>query len=98
VEQLEAQGHEFRTAPVSEESEVADAHEAGRQDMQQEASQELVCVERKQSLLILVRRISPPKGDAPVRDRHNAVVGDGDAMGVAAEIAQRVFGSAERAL
>jgi len=40
--------------------------------------------------------IFPAEGDLVVVEGNEAVVGDGDAMGVAAEIAEHVMGTAER--
>jgi hypothetical protein len=39
--------------------------------------------------------IFPAEGDLVVLEGHEAMVGDGDAMGVAAEIAEDVMGPAE---
>ena len=42
LEQLETEWKRLRSASVSEKSEVADAHKAARQQVQEEASQELI--------------------------------------------------------
>ena len=42
AEQVKAKGQESSTLAVGQEAEVADAHEAFREQVQQEASQELV--------------------------------------------------------
>jgi hypothetical protein len=42
--------------------------------------------------------ILPAKGDLVVRESHETVVGNGDPMGVASEIAQHMLGTAERRL
>ena len=46
-------------------------------------------------LLIVVGRVAPAEGDLFVGQRNQAMVGDGDAVGIAAEILQHVLGSAE---
>ena len=46
-------------------------------------------------LLVAVSGVSPAEGDVAVGESNQSVVGDGDAVGVGAEIAQHVFGSAE---
>src|SRR5262249_15093861 len=76
---------------------VTDAMEALRQDMHQEAADELVGIGRHDpmSLPTLAAVILPLEGDAFVIERNQAAVGDGDAMGVAREIAQDFRGSAE---
>jgi hypothetical protein len=37
-------------------------------------------------------RVAPAEGDVAVFERNESVVGDGDAMGVGAEITQGMFG------
>jgi hypothetical protein len=81
--------------PVGEEAEVADAHEAAWQQVEQEAAQELVDRQSQESLLVGVRGVSPTEGDVALLKGDESAVGDGDAVGVATEIAQRVFRSAE---
>ncbi len=63
--------------------------------MQKETSQELLRGERHLPLLIPVRIILPAEGNLVTLEGHETVVGDGDAMGVAGEIAQHMMGSAE---
>lgn len=43
----------------------------------------------------MVGRVTPAKGNLTVGQSDEAVVGDGDAMSIAAEILQDVLGSAE---
>ena len=43
-------------------------------------------------------RVAPAEGDVAVFERNESVVGDGDAMGVGAEITQGMFGASERSL
>jgi hypothetical protein len=81
--------------PVGQEAEVADAHEATWQQVEQEAAQELVDRQNQQPLLVGVRGVSPAEGDVALFEGDESAVGDGDAMGVSTEIAQRVFRSAE---
>ena len=42
-------------------------------------------------------RIAPAKGDLAIGKGHQAMVGDGHAMGVAAQILEHVLGAAEGA-
>jgi hypothetical protein len=63
--------------------------------MQQEAAQKLWCLERHHSLVICVGVIPPAEGDLIVGEGDEAVVGDGDAMSVAGEIAEDMMGTAE---
>src|SRR5215470_11663555 len=76
---------------------VTDAMEALRQDMQQEAADELVGIERHRPVPFgtIAAVILPLEGDTVVIERDQAAVGDGDTMGVAGEIAQHLRGSCE---
>jgi len=94
-EQLEAERQQRSASPVGEEAEVADAHEAARQQVEQKAAQELVDRQSHEALLVGVGGVSPAEGDVALLQGDESAVGDGDAVGVPAEIAQRVFRSAE---
>src|SRR2546422_9702526 len=63
--------------------------------MQQEAAQELIERYGHQFLFIVVSRVAPTKGDLAVGQRDQSMVGDGHAMGVAAEILEHVLGAAK---
>ena len=91
-------GNKRRPAPVGEEPEVPDAHESPRQHVQKEAAQKLLDRQPHQPLLVLVSRVAPAERDLPVLQRDQTVIGDRHPVRVTAEIAQRVFGPAERAL
>ena len=84
--------------PVGEEAEVTDAHEAAREQVQEEAAQELVDRQSQKPLLVGMCGVTPAKRDVALLKSNEPVVGNGDAMRVAAEIAQRVFRSAKGGL
>jgi hypothetical protein len=63
--------------------------------VKQEATQELIDRQSHDPLAVVVSRISPSESNVTVSEGKQPVVGDGDAMGVSAEIAQHVFGAAE---
>ena len=46
-------------------------------------------------MFIVVSGVAPTKGDLAVGQRDQSMVGDGDAMGVAAEILEHIVGAAE---
>jgi hypothetical protein len=98
LEQVEAERQEGSAAPVGEKTEVADAHEAAREQVEEEAAQELIDGQSHEPLLVGVSGISPAEGDVAVGEGNESVVGDGDAVGVGTEIAQRMFRPAEGAL
>jgi len=84
--------------PVGKEAEVTDAHEAARKQVKQEAAQELLDLQSHEPLLVAMGGVSPLEGDIARGESDQPAVGDGDAMGVCAEIAQGVFGTTEGAL
>ena len=59
------------------------------------AAQELWCSERHHSFAISAGIISPAESDLMVGEGDQAMVGDGDAVGVAGEIAEDMMGTAE---
>jgi hypothetical protein len=63
--------------------------------VEQEAAQELVDRQSQESLLVGMRGVWPAEGDIALLKGDESAVGDGDAVSVSAEIAQRVFRSAE---
>jgi hypothetical protein len=82
-------------ASRGEQAEVADADEAFREDVQKEAPEEFVDVERQRANLAPVPIVLPPKRDRVVRDGDEPVIGDGDAMGVPREVVQHVARAAK---
>ena len=94
-QQLVAQWQQIASPPMRKDAEVADAHKARRQHVQQKAPQEFFDRQTHPSLLVLVRRVAPAESHASVGQRYEPVIGDGHAVGVAAEIMQRMLGAAE---
>jgi hypothetical protein len=66
--------------------------------MLEEASQKLLWRKRHGAWLAAMGVILPTKTHRGIRDREQAVVGDGDAMSVAGQIVEDVFWSAEGGL
>ena len=96
LEQARTERKEFCSPPVSEESEVADTHEAAWQQVEKEAAQELFDRQSHDPLLVAVGGVTPAKSDVSVGESNQPAVGDGDPMGVGAEIAQHMFWPTER--
>ena len=94
-EQCARQGQQLFAEAVGEQAIAADAHEAFWQYMQEKAAEEVHGVEGHDALLAAVGIIAPEEADALPVEGGDAVVADGHAMGVAAEVAQHMFGSAE---
>ena len=83
------------TPAVCEKAEVADADQALGQNVDQEAAQELIGGDRHDFLLAAVRIVFPAKRDSIILERHQSMVGDGDAVRIAGEIVQNMLGTAE---
>src|ERR1035437_2739174 len=66
--------------------------------MLHEATQKLIGGKRHGALPTAVSIVFPTKSNCGVGDRDQAVVGDGDPMGVASQIVEDMLGSAERRL
>ena len=80
---------------VGHEAEVPDADETLRQHVQQEAADELVGGNGHRALLVSVSVVPPAECDVVAIEGEQSMIGDGDAMGVAAEITQHLLGAAE---
>ena len=74
---------------------MADLAEPAGQDVQEEAADEFCGVQGHRLLLIPVSVIPPEEGDLAVLQGQDAVVGDGDAVGIAAQISDDLFRGAE---
>ena len=65
--------------------------------MQKKAAQKFVDRKAHQPLLVLMGRVAPAEANSSLCQGDQPVIGNRHSMGVAAQIAQRVFGSAKRA-
>ena len=83
---------------VGEEANVADAMEAVRQGVLQEAADELVGRQGHELGLAVLAVVLPGEADLAVGEPDEPAVGDGDPVGVAAEMAEHLLGSGERRL
>src|SRR5260370_20689702 len=70
TEQRAATFERCTPSSVGEEPEVADANQAARQDVKQEAAQKLMSGNGHHLLLAAVGIVSPAEGDAHVLQRH----------------------------
>ena len=77
---------------------MADADEAAREYMQQEATQKFIDVKSQESLFVLVSGVSPAKRDLVIQEGNEPAIGDRHPMRISAEIAQHLLGPAERRL
>src|SRR4029077_2232702 len=83
---------------MGQESEVANAHEPGRHDVQEEAANELNAIERHGLLLVPVRVVLPVKMNFASLDSNQTVVGDRHPVGVPRQVFENGLGAAARRL
>ena len=89
-----AQGLFLRS--VGQKAEVTNTHEAVGQDVEQEAADKFLGLQRYRLFAIAVSSISIAQGDFSVLDLENTIVGERHAVGVAAEVVEDGLGRAER--
>src|SRR5713101_9165683 len=92
---MKAKWQQLGASPVGEESEVPDAHETFGKHVQQEAAQEFIARKSQQFLFVVVSGIAPTKSDLSFGERDQAMIRDGYAMGVAAQILEHILRAAE---
>jgi len=92
-EQLPGKGDIGLAAGAGEQAVVTDTVEALRQNMKQEATDELVGAERHGALAVgtVAAIVLVAKGDAGLVERDEPAVRDGDAVGVARQIGEDRF-------
>ena len=95
IQESAAKGQSIATVTVGEEAEIADLGEALGKNMDEKAADELVGIESHGSDAIVFFAVSPLECDLAVLKCHQAVVGDGNAVGIAAEVIEDLGGSAK---
>jgi hypothetical protein len=66
--------------------------------MEQKPAQELLDRQSQQALLVSVGGVSPAKGDLVTGQRPEAMVGEGDPMGIGTQIVEDIVGASEGGL
>jgi hypothetical protein len=74
---------------------VTDAHEAVGQDVEEEATDKFIGIQNDGLFSISIFAIPIAQGDLAVLDSENAVIGESDTMGVAAEVVENGVGGTE---
>jgi hypothetical protein len=74
---------------------VADANQALGQNVDHKSAQELICGNGHDLLLAAVGIVLPSERHSIILECDESMVGDRDAMGIAREIMQNMFGTAE---
>ena len=98
LQQASAEGEVLVAAGAGEEAEMANAVESGGQGVQQDATDELLGRQSQGLPAVLLAVVLPAKAHLAVGDVQDALVGDGDAVGVAAEVGQHAGRARERGL
>jgi hypothetical protein len=92
------QSQRLSAVAVGEQPEVADLGEACRQDMEQEAADELGRIELHDAAAVVVPGVSPSEAHLAVLEAEESSVRDGNPVRVAGQILQHMFGPSERRL
>jgi hypothetical protein len=82
--------------PIGKISEVADAYEALREQVEQETTQELFSWEFHLAFYVSMGAIPPAECDLAIFEGNQAAIGNGHAMGVVPEIAEYILRAAKR--
>jgi len=95
VEMKPAEGKGPAAVAVGEQTEVTNFDEACRQDVEQKAADELDRIESHDPDAVVVPGVAPAEAHLAVVETEESSVGNSDAMGIAGQVLQHVFGSAE---
>jgi hypothetical protein len=80
---------------ITQEAIVANALKAVRQDMKEKAAEEFACGQGHELLLVVMPIVFPAEGDGVLLQAHQPMIGDGDPVGVAAQIIEDLLGAAK---
>ena len=86
VEKFAALRQQVFFGAIGQKAKVTDAHEAVGEHVEQEAADEFVGIKDDGLFSISIFSISVAQGDLAVVDSENAVIGESDTVGVAAEV------------
>jgi hypothetical protein len=95
-EQAAAKRQKHGAFAVGEKAEVSDADESLWKQVQEESAQKLVGGECHGPLPVAMSPVSPEECDFAIHKGNQAMVGNGDPMGIPAQIAENMFRAAER--
>jgi len=94
-EELTACRDGFFAVSVCQQAEVTYPHKTFRQYVKQEPSDEPISLQRHGLFAVIVGIITPEKGDIALPDIEDAVVADGDPVGISAEVLKYPLGATE---
>jgi len=75
---------------------VTNTNEAAGQDMKQETAKKLIGTKRHEAFLVAVGGVSEAERDLFAVEGDQSVIGDGNTMGIGAEVTEHLIGAAER--
>lgn len=81
------------TVSVCQQAEVTYPHITFGQNVKQEPSDKFICFERHGLLAVSVCIVPPEEGNIAVLDGEDAVIADGDPVGISAEVLKNAFGT-----
>ena len=86
---------ELRSPSIGKEPEVANAHEATRQQMEEKPAEKLIDREVHDALAVAVGRVSLSEDDVVICERNQPTVGNSYAVRICAKVAEDVLRTAE---
>jgi len=92
AEEVTAPSQGASTRAVREQAEVANAHEAGRQDVQEKPTKEFVDLEGHHLAPVVVGVVLPVEAHHALVQTEESVVGQGDAVRIAPEVLEQLLG------
>lgn len=95
AEEVPAAREIFLFCATGEESGVTDAFERGWDGMREEAVNKFIGVQGHDFFPVVLSAVAVGEGDLVIGDIEDAMVGDGDAVGVTAEVIENDFGACE---
>ena len=97
-QQQSAEFERCRTLVVGHEAKVPDADKTFREHMNQEPANKLFGGNSHRALYVSVSIVPPAERDGVAVEGEQSMIGDGDAMGIAAEVTQHLLGTTEGAV
>jgi hypothetical protein len=95
AEELAAMLQLFFAIAIAQEAVIANAMESVGENVEQESPNELLGGEGHDLLLMVVAIVPPLELDLPVFDIYDALIGNRDPMGVAADVVHYLLGAGE---
>jgi hypothetical protein len=94
-EELTTDAEVVFSVSVGQQAEVPYPDKASRQDMEEEPADKLLGLEHHGLLAVMVCIISPEEGNLAVPDGEEAVIADGDSVGISTQVLQDPLGAIE---